>query len=285
MQTGKPSYMAQAVARFRAAHQLLDDDPKILDDSLAVRILGPDAEARIRESLEMHQKPFIRKARTLAVLRSRFTEEELLRAVDRGVTQYVLLGAGLDTSPYRLPAELQRLRVFEVDHPDTQRWKLDCLVEAGIAIPANVSFQSVDFEHQSLDTRLRECGYDPAEPTFFSWLGVSYYLHPEPVTDMFEYVAGQAAGSQIVFDFLIDDETLSDAERGEFSKVRAVAKERGGEFFITAFEPSELQDLLLRSGFSEVFYLDHERATQRYLDGRSDGLSIDIALQVMSAIV
>ena len=151
---GKPSRTAQATANLRAAHQLLDQ-PRIFDDPLALRIIGVQAEAAVRANLG--RSP-IATFRPFVAVRSRYAEDELARAVQRGVRQYVVLGAGLDTFAYRNPYPVSRLRVFEVDHPATQVWKRARLQEAGIAIPESLTFAAIDFETQTLSDGLQRAG-------------------------------------------------------------------------------------------------------------------------------
>src|SRR5207244_664549 len=124
----------------RAAHQLLDN-PKIFEDPLALRIIGAEAESSFRLSLARFQKPEDRAFRAAIMVRNRYAEDELARSIQRGVRQYVILGAGLDTFAYRNP--FPHLRVFEVDHPTTQAWKRSCLEKATIPIPASVTYVSV----------------------------------------------------------------------------------------------------------------------------------------------
>src|SRR5580700_3359014 len=146
MQEGKFSRTAHRVAVRRAAHQLLDQ-PRVLDDPLALRIIGTAAAEELRTNPKEHHA-FSRAFRAFMAARSRFAEDELAGAVGQGVKQYVVLGAGLDTFGYRNPHA--GLRVFEVDHPDTQAWKRDQLQAAGIAIPASLTFVPIDFERQTL---------------------------------------------------------------------------------------------------------------------------------------
>src|SRR5271167_3788406 len=144
MRAAKPSRTAQRVAIRRAAHQLLDD-PKVFDDPLAVALADGESE-RPPDA----QQPYSRALRAFIAVRSRYAEDQLGRAVERGVRQYVVLGAGLDTFAYRNPFRSAGLHVFEVDHPATQEWKREQLREAGIAIPGEMKFAAVDFETQAL---------------------------------------------------------------------------------------------------------------------------------------
>jgi len=284
LETGKHSYMAEASAYLRAVHMSLDGRPKILDDPLAATLLGSELDKKINDDRERLITAPLVKARSLIVMRSRFAEDELTAAIERGVTQYVVLGAGLDTSPYRGDHPARTIQTFEVDHPDTQRWKLERLEEAGVRIRDTLHHVPVDFETDSLAERLTAGGFDSNTPTFFSWLGVSYYLNRDSVLDVFRFVASLPPPSQIVFDFVMGDAELNDIER-EAMKTITEFVERYGEPWLCRFGPTELQQTLHDVGFSETFYFSHALATQRYFDGRDDGLHLDFTTQMMSAIV
>src|ERR1700728_3759233 len=172
MQEGKFSRTAQRVAIRRAAHQLLDE-PKVLDDPLALRIIGTEAAAALRSDPK-EDHVFARAFRAFMAARSRYAEDELARAVEVGFTQYVILGAGLDTFAYRNPHP--GLRVFEIDHPATQAWKRGQLQAAAISIPPSLTFVPIDFEQQTLESGLNDCGFNRTTAAFFSWLGVTPYL-------------------------------------------------------------------------------------------------------------
>src|ERR1700733_540394 len=144
MQEARPSRTAMRVAMRRGAHQLFDH-PKVLEDPIALPIIGSEASAKLEADRSKHQSRVARNLRAFLVARSRFAEDELARAVGRGVRQYVILGAGLDTFAYRNPYTDLAVRVFEVDHPATQEWKRKKLAEEGIAIPPSVTYAPVDF--------------------------------------------------------------------------------------------------------------------------------------------
>jgi methyltransferase (TIGR00027 family) len=194
MQTGKPSGTALAAARHGAGHQVLEAG-RIFADPLALRILGEDAESVIRHAEE---DPSRRRMRFFIAVRTRFAEDALAAAIERGVQQLVVLGAGLDTYAYR-GAFRDRLRIFEVDHPASQAWKQQRLAEAAIPIPDNLTFAPVDFERQSLADGLAAAGFDPARQTFFTWLGVVPYLTEEAVWSTLGYVASLPNGAHVVF--------------------------------------------------------------------------------------
>lgn len=182
MEENCPSRTALYVAMRRAAHQILDN-PKIFDDSLALRMLGMEnASAQDPNPMWLEETPLSRVLRASLAARSRYAEDQLHAAIKQGVGQYVVLGAGLDTYAYRNPYPQDVLHVFEVDHPATQIWKRTRLEEAGIPIPKTLTFSPVDFEIQTLEDGLRREGFDTGKCTFFSWLGVTMYLTSDAIS-------------------------------------------------------------------------------------------------------
>ena len=286
MQEGKFSRTAQRVAIRRAAHQLLDE-PKVLDDPLALRIIGSEAAAALRSDPKEHHA-FSRAFRAFMAARSRFAEDELTRAVESGVpqqrvTQYVILGAGLDTFAYRNPHP--GLRVFEIDHPATQAWKREQLQEAGIPIPPSLTFVPVDFEHQTLADALASSGLSTSAPAFFSWLGVTPYLTREACMTTLRVIAKMPEGSGVVFDFAIDPALLNAGQRqalDALSKRVAAA----GEPFQLFFDPAKLQHELKTLGFHRTEFLQSAQINARYFQDRADGLCVRGSLgHLMSAWV
>lgn len=284
MESGKHSRMAEGSAYLRAVHMVIDGEPKILQDPLAATLLGPGFEERLSADRERLATAPLVKSRSLICMRSRFAEDELAVAIGRGVRQYVLLGAGLDTSPYRPGHPAGQIDTFEIDHPDTQRWKLERLHRAGVAIGDRLHHVAVDFEKDSLAGRLAASGFDREQPAFFSWLGVSYYLNREAVLDVFRFVGSLPAGSQIVFDFVMDDTELNRTEREAMKGITAMVQ-RFGEPWLSRFGPQELQRTLRELGFSRTEHFSHALASHRYFEGRTDGLYLDFTTQMMSAIV
>jgi methyltransferase (TIGR00027 family) len=281
MEEGRPSETAQGAAIHRAVHQLLDV-PKVFDDPLALRIIGAKAESALRSNpSRFHNDRFMR---AFIVLRSRYAEDEFARAVQRGVRQYVILGAGLDTFAYRNPYPGAVLRVFEVDHPSTQSWKRDRLREMDIAIPDSLTFAPVDFEHQTLADGLSRAGFRADEGAFFSLLGVVVYLTKPAVMETLKFAASLPSGSEIVFDYDILPSSLSLFQR----LARATAASRVaaiGEPWITYFDPSSLAKELLDMGFNQVEDLGPEEANNRYFKDRSDSFCIRGSGRLMKARV
>lgn len=268
----------------RAAHQVLDQEPRVLEDPLAVTLLGDDTAARLHRQRDQHSTWYMKRARTLAIVRSRYTEDCLRAALDRGATQYVILGAGLDTSPYRPGHPGEQLMTFEIDHPDTQRWKLERLRAAGIVFRDNLRHLAIDFERQSLLDVLDENGFDFRRPAFFSWLGVIYYLRPDAAQNTFRQIASCAPGSGLAFDFVVSDADLDAAEREAVARIMSFAESQG-EPWLTRSTPRDMQEQLRGTGFNTVEYVSRDEATARYLADRGDGLVLDASIQLMSAVI
>jgi methyltransferase (TIGR00027 family) len=272
MQDESPSRTALRVASHRAAHQLFDS-PLVFEDPLALAIIGSEAADELRASAEWHQDRIARAFRAFMVARSRFAEDALARAIGRGASQYVILGAGLDTFPYRNPYPAPQLRVFEVDHPATQDWKRGLLASAAIAVPASVTFAPVDFERQTLLDGLTRAGFDRGASTFFSWLGVTMYLTHEAVALMLAFIASTPRGGGLAFDYAAPRSLLSENGQRVFDALsKRVAA--AGEPFQTFFNPRTLEGQMARIGFQSIEDLGADELNARYFGDRADGLRV-----------
>ncbi|MFZ0319294.1 MAG: class I SAM-dependent methyltransferase [Candidatus Sulfotelmatobacter sp.] len=269
MQPGEFSKTANRVAIRRAAHQLLDH-PKVLDDPLALRIIGPEAANDLRSNPKEHHA-FSRAFRAFMAARSRFAEDEVARAIAQGVTQYAILGAGLDTFAYRNPHP--SLRVFEIDHPSTQAWKREQLQAAQIPVPQSLTFVPIDFEQQTLESGLAHSGLDKNSPAFFSWLGVTPYLTREACMMTLTFIASMPAGSGVVFDFAVDPALLNPGQRQALAALSERVA-RYGEPFQLFFDPEKLQDELKNIGFHRTELLQGKELNARYFQNRTDGLQV-----------
>lgn len=263
MQSGQPSRTARAAAFHRAAHQLLEQG-RIFADPLAVGILGEDADA-IRRAAE--ERPSGRRMRIFIAVRSRFAEDALAAAVERGVRQLVVLGAGLDTYAYR-GALRDRLRIFEVDHPATQAWKRERLAAAAIPVPAFLAFAPVDFERETLADGLAAAGFDPAQQTFFTWLGVVPYLTKEAFWATLGFIAKLPGGAHVVFDYANPPDELPEEMRVSHDR-RAAHVADLGEAWINYFESDQLRGELTALGFTEVEDLGPRQIAEHYFPSRA----------------
>ena len=279
-----PSETALRVAMRRAAHQVLDN-PKVFDDPLALRILGVvDRSASPPAPNWLEETPLSRVLRASLAARSRYAEDELHSSVKRGIRQYVVLGAGLDTFAYRNPYPEDVLHVFEVDHAATQIWKRARLEEAGIQIPRSLAFCPVDFETGTLGDGLRQAGFDVCKRTFFSWLGVTPYLTYSAVIDTLRFVTTMPAGSGIVFDYMILPSLLDQPARLAFDRL-ANRVASAGEPFRTFFDPSSLRNSLMAMGFARIEDVEPEEMNARYFRERKDKMRVGNLANVMNARV
>lgn len=266
MQTGTPSRTALRVAIRRAAHQLADPPP-VLDDPIAVRLIGPGYQRDMERAMHTVGRDF----RAFMAARSRYAEDRLAESAAAAVRQYVVLGAGLDTFAYRNP--YPQLRVFEVDFPATQQWKRELLASAAVSIPPSVTFVPLDLEHHTLLESLCDAGFDPAQPACFSWLGVVPYLTLPAFRSTLHSIGQLPSGSSLTFDYAFPPETLSAARRVIFDRL-AGRVAAAGEPFQLFFRPDQIAEELLHAGFHRIEQVDHAGLNTRYFNHRADGLKL-----------
>jgi methyltransferase (TIGR00027 family) len=281
MLPGRPSQTMLRTATLRAAHQLLDK-PLLLRDPIAVGLVPTSSERAVVATLDQHLDPVA--LRLHFAFRSRFTEDRLAEAAVRNVNQYVIVGAGLDTFPWRQPDYARTMTIFAVDHVATLAWTQVLFWERGLPKPANLNFVPADLEDQKLGASLADFGFDSGVPSFCSVLGVTQYLSHQALDSLLGFAASLKAGSEIVFSFVPTDAEL----QGDNARIAADASRRCaamGEPWKTRLYSRELIERLKDLGFSEVFHLTPELAHQRYFAGREDRSSIPGCEQVICAIV
>jgi len=265
---GQPSQTAMTAAAARAAHLLVDSEPRIFADSLAALLLGDEAETYLRYHREHGDHPLLAGTRAQATCRSRFTEDQLALAAARGTAQYVILGAGLDSFACR--SELAgRLRVFEVDHPATQQRKRALLAAARLAEPPTLTWVPVDFETGELIAALTAAGLDPAAPAFVSWLGVTMYLTAEAIGATLASLSQLAPGSELVTDYMLTAD-LRDADGVAYADLVMPDSERRGEPWLSFFTPEQMTGLLTSHGFTGVRDVRQRDAVSAALWERTD---------------
>ncbi|MFB7372018.1 class I SAM-dependent methyltransferase [Streptomyces sp. NPDC056222] len=246
-------------AAARAAHLLVDEAPSIFADTMAHTFLGERADELLSYHRSYGDHPVLSGARTTAVTRSRYTEDRLSELAARGIDQYVILGAGLDSFAYR-SALADRVRVFEVDQPATQDWKRARLAATGTKVPASVVFVPADFEQEStlsLADHLVRAGFDRSRPALVSWLGVTMYLTREAIGQTLAAVSGLAPGTELVVEHLLPAELRDEAGQSYAELVMAAAAEQG-EPWRTFLSCEQMDGLLFEHRLQPV-----ERVRQR----------------------
>jgi len=274
MDAGSPSRTAILTAMHRAAHFLIDDEPKILADSFARAFAGFASDVELLAAVESHPFPDFVAHRTFFALRNRYAEDELAAAAASGTTQYVILGAGLDSFAYRRPDALRDLQIFEVDHPTSQAWKQARLAEISIEAPPHLHYVPIDFERETLTASLDGGGVDRKARAFFSWLGVTQYLTRDAVLKTLREIASATvSGSEIVATFVVPASMLDRAESELLAAITARTASVG-EPWLSFYEPSEMIAFMEQAGFVNVSCFGRDDAARTYLAGRRDGLRI-----------
>ncbi|MGZ3453294.1 MAG: class I SAM-dependent methyltransferase [Polyangiales bacterium] len=260
---------AVRTALWRALHVQIDPPPHVFEDEIGLRLAAPDEGWRRRPDMDpVGTRPF----RASIVARARFIEDLVAEEAGRGVDQYVLLGAGLDTFAQRRSELASRLRVFEVDRPGPQEWKRQRLVELGFGLPDWLRFVPVDFEAgASWSERLVAEGFAAHRPAVVASAGVSMYLTREANVETLRQAARLASGSTFVTTFLLPFE-LTDAEARQGLEQSAKGARASGTPFISFFEPGDLVTLAREAGFREVRHVSASALGQRYFSDRTDGL-------------
>lgn len=253
----EPSQTARLLAQCRGMHLLLDDDPKIYEDTLARMLANyPDDDGRWAiDNSKWHTASRVH-LRAHAVCRSRFVEDCL--GADNNIRQFVILGAGLDSFAYLQSTDSNDLAIFEVDHPASQNWKRRRLKELGVSIPPNVHYVPVDFEHQHLDVALaRTSAFNRTAPTLFSFLGVIYYLPKSVALNTFKQIRSSVDGyCKLAMDIALSMDILEHtADQDELQKYVDGAQ-AAAEPWVGLYTPDEITQLLNSAGFEIDLYLD-----------------------------
>ncbi len=264
-----PDSTAVRVALWRALHAQLDAAPHVLVDEVGLQIAAPDEGWRERPDMEPRGT---RGYRAAILARARFIEDLVQERAGREVSQYVLLGAGLDTFAQRRPELAAALQIFEVDRPGPQRWKRRRLIELGYGVPQGLHLVAVDFEAQeSWWERLLAAGFDAGRPAIVAATGLSMYLTREANLALLRELARLARGSTIALTFLLPLELLDPVERPHHEAMYKAAR-AAGTAFVSFFHPHEILALAREAGFAEAQHVATRDLTQRYFEGRSDGL-------------
>jgi methyltransferase (TIGR00027 family) len=262
-------HTAVRVALWRAMHVQVDPPPHVLEDEIGLSLAAPDEGWRRRPDMDPHAT---RHFRASIVARARFIEDLVVEQAGRGVGQYVILGAGLDTFAQRRPEIASRLLVFEVDQAGPQAWKRQRLLELGFGIPQWLRLVPVDFEAggswwQGLDA----AGFDAGRPAVVACTGVSMYLTKDAIAATLRQVAALAPGSTLAMTFLLPLELAEPEVRPGLQRAEQGARASGTPF-ISFFTPSEMLKLAREAGFKDAQHVSAAALAQRYFAGRTDGL-------------
>ena len=267
-QEAAPDNTAVRTALWRALHVEIDSPPHVFEDVLGLQLAAPDDDWRSRPDMS----PFTRPFRASIVARARFVEDVVAEEAARGVEQYVILGAGLDTFAQRRSDLTSQLRVFEMDQPGPQEWKRQRLVELGFGVPSFLRLVPMDFEAgDDWWKRLVAAGFNAEERAVIACTGVSMYLTRDAIVAMLRQVATLVKGSTFIMSFMLPIE-LVDAEVRIGVERAAEGARASGTPFISFFTPEEMLSLARDAGFKEVKHVSAATLADRYFSDRTDGL-------------
>lgn len=263
-----PDHTAVRVALWRALHVQADAKPHVFHDELGLKLV---AEEGWRARPDMNPE-FCKAMRASIVGRARFVEDLVEEEVKNSVTQYVILGAGLDTFVQRRPDVAAQMHIFEIDQPGPQAWKHQRLKEFGFTIPEHLRFVPVDFEAgQSWWEKLVAAGFETNKPAIVVSAGVSMYLSKEANIATLRQLRKLAPGSTFAMTFLLSPKLLDHEERTTMEYVMKKARESGTPF-LSLFSPTEIQEIAREAGLRQVQYVSADDIYQRYFAARADGL-------------
>ncbi|MBM4306905.1 MAG: class I SAM-dependent methyltransferase [Deltaproteobacteria bacterium] len=276
MKEKKQSQMAEKCAYVRAIH-LLYDNPIIFEDPFAIKLISSGSRrilnSWILRRLLALRYPWGRYCLGEIVARNRYSEDQLEKAIARGIKQYVIIGAGLDSFALRRRDLEEHLKIFELDHPTTQRVKKERLDKLNINLPKNLEFVPIDFEKDTIAKALGQSSYLHQLPAFFSWMGTVNYLTRGAIFKTLRSLTSfSAPGSEIIFDYPILDELLDPSELRRIKQIRRFTK-RCGEPWITSFDPIALPIEMKELGFTLIENLSPHEQKIKYFKNRKDGLT------------
>jgi methyltransferase (TIGR00027 family) len=264
-----PDSTAARVALWRALHVEADPPPHVLEDEIGLKLLSPDEGWRSRGDMDpLFTRPF----RASIVARARFIEDLVVEQAGRGLGQYVILGAGLDSFAQRRPEIASRLKVFEIDQPGPQAWKRQRLIELGFGVPDWLRFVPVDFEAGGAwRDGLVTAGFDDSKPAIVVSTGVSMYLTKDANAATLRQVAALAPGSTLAMTFLLPLE-MADPEVRPGLEMAEKGARASGTPFVSFFTPPEILALAHEAGFRKARHVSAADLTRRYFVGRTDDL-------------
>jgi len=275
-----PDETALRVALWRALHTQIDPPPHVLEDVIGLLLAAPNDDWHQRPDMDAKATS---RARASVVARARFIEDLVIEQAGHGISQYLILGAGLDTFVQRRPEIATRLCTFEVDQPAAQAWKQKRLIETGFGIPDYLRLVPVDFETGwSWWEKLATAGFDSDRPAVAASSGVTMYLTKDAVMTTLRRAAALGRGSILAMTFMLPLEFIDSEERAQRQEAEQGAQAAGTPF-VSFFSPTEMLALAREAGFREVQHVSAADLAERYFAGRTDGLRPSSAEQFLVA--
>lgn len=266
----QPNSTAVRTALWRALHVQLDAQPHIIEDTTGLQLIAPEEGWQQRPDMD---PAFSRRVRAAMAARARFIEDLTIQETAHGISQYVILGAGLDTFAQRNPAVASRLQIYEIDEPGTLDWKRRRLIETGYGMPSGLHFVGVDFEKgQSWWDSLLQAGFNPQQPAVIACTGVTLYLSREAIRQLLRHIAGMAPGTKAAITFLLPQELLEEEDLA-LQQASVKGAKASGNPFVSFFTPEQVKALAEESGLKNTAIVSPAALKARYFSGRTDGLA------------
>lgn len=262
----EPDNTAVRTALWRALHMQVDAKPYVLEDEIGLKLIAPPDDWQQRPDMK-----FTKRLRASIVARARFIEDLIIEQSKQGISQYVILGAGLDTFAQRRPDIASKLQIYEIDQSDTLTWKQQRLIELGFGVPAYLHFVPVNFETSSWWEQLLKAGFDASKPAVVACTGVSLYLKKEAITSTLNQIAALVSGSKVAVTFYLPMELL-DEEDKPMQEIAEKGARAAGTPFVSFFAPNEILTLAREAGFKEAKTISTEDMEQYYFTNRTDNL-------------
>jgi methyltransferase (TIGR00027 family) len=266
MTTKQPDNTALRTALWRALHVFADDKPHIIEDKIGYELIKPEKDWQDRPDMK-----YTKRLRASIVARARFIEDVAIREIEKGVKQFILLGAGLDSFAQRNTVISSKVNIYEIDQPETLAWKEEKLIENGYKIPGNLHFVPVDFENNSWWNELLNKGFDLNRPTFVSCTGVTLYLTKDAINDTLKKTASLAPGSTVAIAFYLPLEQL-DEEDKPLLEMAIKGAAGSGTPFVSFFSVEEVVKLADEIGLKNIQTISTKDMTERYFKERADNL-------------
>lgn len=277
MTDNQSSKTAEAAAAIRAMHYLYEQQ-HIIADPFARDLTNWRWQAILSNPILPYllkttvMKPIYSAVGGQILSRSRYAEDKLSKAIENGIRQYVILGAGMDSFALRQPDLKDKVMVFEIDHPATQATKRERLLKKYGKLPENLVFVPVDFEQQTVADALKQTKFMSNQPAFFSWIATTFYLTRESIYHTLNSIAGYAArNSEIVFDYSIADSCLSPEGKIESAETKRFVA-RQGEVYVSNFDHDEIKDEVCRLGYELMEQATPDVLQKMYFLNRNDKL-------------
>ena len=264
MTTKQPDNTALRTALWRALHVLTDDKPYIIEDKIGYDLIKPEKDWQERPDMK-----YTKRLRASIVACARFVEDVAKEQIKKGVKQYVLLGAGLDSFAQRNIEISSQVDIYEIDQPDTLTWKEQKLIDNGYKIPDNLHFVPVDFETSSWWTELLNKGFNITDAAFVSCTGVTLYLTKAAIVDMLKKMTSLASGSTVAIAFYLPLEQL-DEEDKPMQEIAIKGAAASGTPFVSFFSVDEIVKLSVEMGLKEFQTISTKDMTEKYFKNRTD---------------